>query len=223
MTAMPLAESPSTADEEMRLRRELAATYRLVARFRMTDLIFTHISVRLPGPENHFLINPYGLLFEEITASSLVKIDLSGRAVDATPHPVNPAGFVIHGAIHAARADAHCVLHTRTQGGCAVAAQEQELLPLNQISREFLQPGRLLRGRGPQPARAAAGGRRARRPAGPATSRSRTSHGSTGAPADVSTPDPGSSCAAGESRRASHTVTPIHPKQSQMFGLRVNK
>lgn len=123
--------------EEPRLRRELAAVYRLVAHFRMTDLIFTHISVRLPGPEHHFLINPYGLLFEEITASNLVRVDLSGRPVEESPHPVNPAGFVIHGAIHAARPDAHCVLHTHTRAGCAVAAQAQGLLPLNQISMEF--------------------------------------------------------------------------------------
>ncbi|MGW7539721.1 class II aldolase/adducin family protein [Streptomyces sp. NPDC054770] len=128
---------PTPASEELRLRRELAAVYRLVAHFRMTDLIFTHISVRLPGPEHHFLINPYGLLFEEITASNLVKIDLSGNPVEETPYPVNPAGFVIHSAIHAARADARCVLHTHTRAGCAVAAQEDGLLPLNQISMEF--------------------------------------------------------------------------------------
>ncbi|KPC60772.1 class II aldolase/adducin family protein [Streptomyces chattanoogensis] len=131
------ADQAASADDELRLRRELAAVYRLVAHFRMTDLIFTHISARLPGPENHFLINPYGLLFEEITASNLVKIDLDGRAVEETPHPVNPAGFVIHSAIHAARPDAHCVLHTHTKAGCAVAAQEHGLLPLNQISMEF--------------------------------------------------------------------------------------
>ncbi|MEU6198367.1 class II aldolase/adducin family protein [Streptomyces sp. NPDC047061] len=128
---------PTPASEELRLRRELAAVYRLVAHFRMTDLIFTHISVRLPGPEHHFLINPYGLLFEEITASNLVKIDLSGNPVEETPYPVNPAGFVIHSAIHAARADAQCVLHTHTRAGCAVGAQEEGLLPLNQISMEF--------------------------------------------------------------------------------------
>jgi ribulose-5-phosphate 4-epimerase/fuculose-1-phosphate aldolase len=132
-----LRASDASSDEELRLRRELAAVYRLVAHFRMTDLIFTHISVRLPGPEHHFLINPYGLLFEEITASNLVKIDLSGHAVEDSPHPVNPAGFVIHSAIHAARPDAHCVLHTHTRAGCAVAAQEHGLLPLNQISMEF--------------------------------------------------------------------------------------
>lgn len=123
--------------EEQRLRRELAAVYRLVAHFRMTDLIFTHISLRLPGPDHHFLINPYGLLFEEITASNLVKIDMAGNPLEATPHPVNPAGFVIHSAVHAARADAHCVLHTHTKAGCAVAAQKDGLLPLNQMSMEF--------------------------------------------------------------------------------------
>ncbi|MFG2822263.1 class II aldolase/adducin family protein [Kitasatospora sp. NPDC048365] len=133
----PVAGTPARSAEELRLRRELAAVYRLVAHFRMTDLIFTHISVRVPGPEQHFLINPYGLLFEEITASDLVKIDLSGNAVEETPHPVNPAGFVIHSAIHAARSDAHCVLHTHTRAGCAVAAQADGLLPINQIAMEF--------------------------------------------------------------------------------------
>ncbi|MFF0106022.1 class II aldolase/adducin family protein [Streptomyces hirsutus] len=140
MTAvLPVAatEAPAAADEELRLRRELAAVYRLVAHFRMTDLIFTHISLRLPGPDHHFLINPYGLLFEEITASNLVKIDLSGDPVEPTPYPVNPAGFVIHSAIHAAREDARCVLHTHTKAGCAVAAQQGGLLPLNQMSMEF--------------------------------------------------------------------------------------
>jgi ribulose-5-phosphate 4-epimerase/fuculose-1-phosphate aldolase len=123
--------------DEARLRRELAAVYRLVAHFRMTDLIFTHISLRLPGPEHHFLINPYGLLFEEITASSLVRIDLAGNPVQPTPHRVNPAGFVIHSAVHAAREDAVCVLHTHTRAGCAVAAQEGGLLPINQMAMEF--------------------------------------------------------------------------------------
>jgi ribulose-5-phosphate 4-epimerase/fuculose-1-phosphate aldolase len=87
------------------------------------DLIFTHISVRLPGPQHHFLINPYGLMFDEISASSLVKIDLAGQPLEPTPYKVNPAGFVIHSAIHAAREDARCVLHTHTRAGCAVAAQ----------------------------------------------------------------------------------------------------
>ncbi|MFC9325262.1 class II aldolase/adducin family protein [Kitasatospora sp. NPDC057015] len=132
-----MTERAPMTTEELRLRRELAAVYRLVAHFRMTDLIFTHISARLPGPEQHFLINPYGLLFEEITASNLVKIDLDGNAVEEGPHPVNPAGFVIHSAVHAAREDAHCVLHTHTRAGCAVAAQQGGLLPLNQMSMEF--------------------------------------------------------------------------------------
>jgi len=123
--------------EEWRLRQELAACYRLIAHFRMTDLIFTHISVRLPGPDHHFLINPYGLFFDEITASNLVKIDLQGRAVESSPYTVNPAGFVIHSAIHGARSDAQCVLHTHTKAGCAVAAQRDGLLPVNQISMEF--------------------------------------------------------------------------------------
>jgi ribulose-5-phosphate 4-epimerase/fuculose-1-phosphate aldolase len=131
------AADQDAVQTELRLRRELAAVYRLVAHFRMTDLIFTHISLRLPGPDHHFLINPYGLLFEEITASNLVKIDLSGNPVEPTPYPVNPAGFVIHSAIHAAREDAHCVLHTHTKAGCAVAAQQGGLLPLNQMSMEF--------------------------------------------------------------------------------------
>ncbi|MFI5953634.1 class II aldolase/adducin family protein [Cryptosporangium sp. NPDC051539] len=122
---------------EWDLRCELAAVYRLVDHFRMTDLIFTHISLRLPGPEHHFLINPYGLLFGEITASSLVKIDLEGKPVEPVEHPVNPAGFVIHSAVHKARPDAHCVLHTHTKAGCAVAAQRDGLLPLNQMSMEF--------------------------------------------------------------------------------------
>jgi ribulose-5-phosphate 4-epimerase/fuculose-1-phosphate aldolase len=129
--------TPATEPTERELRRELAAVYRLVAHFGMTDLIFTHISVRLPGPELRFLINPFGLLFEEITASRLVKVGMDGRPVEDTPYRVNPAGFVIHSAVHAARPDAHCVLHTHTKAGCAVAAQEGGLLPLNQMSMEF--------------------------------------------------------------------------------------
>lgn len=122
---------------ELRLRRELAAVYRLVAHFGMTDLIFTHISLRLPGPTPRFLINPYGLLFEEITASNLVVVDAAGHPVGDAEPPVNPAGFVIHGAIHTARPDAHCVLHTHTRAGCAVAATTAGLLPVNQMSMEF--------------------------------------------------------------------------------------
>ncbi|GAS95588.1 aldolase II superfamily protein [Mycolicibacterium canariasense] len=125
------------AATEADLRQELAAVYRLVAHYRMTDLVFTHISVRLPGADDHFLINPYGLFFEEITASSLLRIDLDGNVIGETTHRVNPAGFVIHSAIHAAREDAMCVLHTHTLAGCAVAASASGLLPVNQISMEF--------------------------------------------------------------------------------------
>ena len=117
---------------EQQLRVDLAACYRLVAHFGWDDLVFTHISVRLPGPEHHFLINPYGMLFDEITASSLVKIDLHGNKVDASEHPINPAGFVIHSAIHAAREDITCVLHVHTPAGVAVSAQTAGLLPISQ-------------------------------------------------------------------------------------------
>ena len=127
----------SHTDEEWQLRRELAACFRLLAHFRMTDLIYTHVTVRLPGPEQQFLINPYGLLFEEITASNLLKLRLDGAIVEPGPDLVNLAGFVIHGAIHGAREDAHCVVHTHTRAGCAVAAQRAGLLPLNQMSLEF--------------------------------------------------------------------------------------
>ena len=125
------------SEDELRLRQELAACYRLIAHFGMTDLIFNHISVRLPNPDGQFLINPYGLMYEEITASNLVKIDGAGVLVEPSDFGVNPAGFVIHSAIHAARPDAHCVLHTHTRAGCAVAAQAHGLLPLNQMSLEF--------------------------------------------------------------------------------------
>ena len=120
--------------EEWQLRVDLAAAYRLVALFKWDDLVFTHISARLPGPEHHFLINPYGLMFEEITASSLVKIDLRGEKMEASPFPVNPAGFTIHGAIHEARDDAQCVLHTHTLNGIAVSAQRGGVLPISQQS-----------------------------------------------------------------------------------------
>jgi len=122
---------------EAELRRELAAVYRLVDHFGMTDLINTHISARLPGPEPRFLLNPYGLRFDEVTASSLVVVDLEGRIVVPTPYVVNPAGFVIHSAIHRARPDAHSILHTHSRAGCAVAALEDGLLPVNQMSMAF--------------------------------------------------------------------------------------
>jgi ribulose-5-phosphate 4-epimerase/fuculose-1-phosphate aldolase len=117
--------------DEQRLRIELAACYRLVALHGWDDLVFTHISARLPGTGG-FLINPYGMLFEEITASSLVRVDEAGNKLSESPYPVNPAGFVIHSAIHAARHDAVCVLHTHTVAGVAVSAQRDGLLPISQ-------------------------------------------------------------------------------------------
>ncbi|MCK5860402.1 MAG: class II aldolase/adducin family protein [Abyssibacter sp.] len=125
--------SQVTADE-WETRVNLAATYRLVAQFGWSDLIFTHISARVPGGSHHFLINPYGLLFDEVTASSLVKIDLDGNKVMDSPHDINPAGFTIHSAIHAARDDAQCVLHVHSVNGIAVSAQRDGVLPLSQQS-----------------------------------------------------------------------------------------
>ena len=119
---------------ESQARVDLAACYRLVALYGWDDLIFTHISMRVPGPDHHFLINPYGMLFEEITASNLVKIDLDGRKVEDSPYDVNPAGFNIHSAIHAAREDAKCVLHIHSLDGIAVSAQTDGVLPLSQQS-----------------------------------------------------------------------------------------
>lgn len=120
--------------EEWKLRCDLAACYRLVAAHGWSDLIFTHLTARLPGPDHHFLINPYGLAFDEITASSLVKIDLEGNKLDDSEFPVNKAGFVIHSAIHKAREDIVCVMHTHTRAGVAISAQKQGLLPISQQS-----------------------------------------------------------------------------------------
>jgi len=120
--------------EEWQLRVDLAACYRLVAAYGWSDLVFTHVSARIPGPEHHFLINPYGLMFDEITASSLVKIDLEGRKVFDSHYDINPAGFVIHSAIHAARADARFVLHTHSLNGVAVSATRGGVLPISQQS-----------------------------------------------------------------------------------------
>jgi ribulose-5-phosphate 4-epimerase/fuculose-1-phosphate aldolase len=120
------------SEAEWEQRVNLAACYRLVALFGWDDLIFTHISARVPGPERHFLINPYGLLFGEITASNLVKVDLEGRKVLNSPYEINPAGFTIHSAIHAAREEAHCVLHIHSVNGVAVSAQAGGVLPISQ-------------------------------------------------------------------------------------------
>ena len=125
------------SEEEWRVRVDLAACYRLVAHYGWTDLIFTHISARVPGTHNHFLLNPYGLMFEEITASSLVKLDTDGEIVMETDYQVNAAGFTIHSAVHQARHDLVCVMHTHTVAGMAVAAQKVGLLPLAQTSLEF--------------------------------------------------------------------------------------
>jgi ribulose-5-phosphate 4-epimerase/fuculose-1-phosphate aldolase len=133
MSPVPL---PNCSPEEWQTRVDLAAAYRLVALFHWDDLVFTHISARVPDEAggHAFLINPYGMLFEEITASSLVKVDLQGNKLAESPHPVNPAGFVIHSAIHEAREDAQCVLHTHTLNGVAVSAQREGVLPISQQS-----------------------------------------------------------------------------------------
>ena len=125
--------------EEWAIRCDLAALYRLVAHFKMTDFIYTHISARLPGPEHHFLINQYGVMFHEMRASDLVKIDLDGNiiAADGTSSRVNAAGFTIHSAIHMAREDLMCVVHTHTAAGIAVSAQKQGLLPISQHALKF--------------------------------------------------------------------------------------
>ena len=125
----------SVSAEEWQTRIDLAACYRLVALYGWADLVFTHITAKIPGVDNHFLINPYGMMFDEITASSLVKIDLAGNKLDTdNPFPINPAGFTIHSAIHAARHDAKCVLHVHAPNGVAVSAQLNGLLPISQQS-----------------------------------------------------------------------------------------
>lgn len=127
----------STPANEQELRVQLAAAYRLIDHFGMADLIYTHLSARIPGHTPAFLINPYGLLFSEITASSLVKVDINGRILEENGYDVNPAGFVIHSAIQAARQDICCVIHTHSRYGIAVSAQEKGLLPLSQFSMQF--------------------------------------------------------------------------------------
>jgi len=135
MTILARPELKAQVSEaEWALRVDLAACYRLIALYGMADLVFTHISAKLPGADDHFLINPYGALFEEITASSLVKVDAAGAIVGDSPFPVNPAGFTIHSAIHAARHDVGCVLHTHTSNGIGVSAQKLGVLPLSQQS-----------------------------------------------------------------------------------------
>jgi ribulose-5-phosphate 4-epimerase/fuculose-1-phosphate aldolase len=131
MSTSPLIRDQVT-EAEWQARVDLAAAYRLVAHYGWDDLIFTHISARVPGGDHHFLLNPYGMMFEEVTASSLVKIDLQGGKVMESPYFINPAGFTIHSAVHEAREDALCVMHLHTRNGIAVSAQKGGLLPLSQ-------------------------------------------------------------------------------------------
>src|SRR5215471_12868262 len=128
----PASIRDQVTEAEWQARVDLAAAYRLVALYGWDDLIFTHISARVPGGDHHFLLNPYGMMFEEVTASSLVKIDLKGNKVMDSPYFINPAGFTIHSAVHEARADALCVMHLHTDYGIAVSAQKEGLLPLSQ-------------------------------------------------------------------------------------------
>jgi ribulose-5-phosphate 4-epimerase/fuculose-1-phosphate aldolase len=144
MNAIPSLKNPTSlrdkvSEEEWQVRVDLAATYRLVAMHGWDDMVFTHISARVPGPEHHFLINPYGLLFDEITASSLVKIDMDGNKVQESEFPVNLAGFVIHSALHMNRPEIGCVIHLHTTDGVAVAAQAKGLLPLDQHAMMLIQ------------------------------------------------------------------------------------
>jgi ribulose-5-phosphate 4-epimerase/fuculose-1-phosphate aldolase len=136
--ALESVEIPSmqgkVSDEEWALRVDLACAYRMVAHYGWDDLIFTHLSVRIPGPEHHFLLNPYNLMFEEVTASSLIKVDVHGNPVEPTPFITNPAGFTIHSAVHMAREDAHAVMHLHTPAGQAVSAQGDGLMPLTQAA-----------------------------------------------------------------------------------------
>lgn len=132
--AQGLAARKNVSEAEWRIRVDLAAAYRLVAHYGWDDLIFTHLSARLPGEAHHFLLNPLGVLFNQVTASSLVKVDQEGQVVDESPFAVNPAGFTIHSAVHMARPEVGCVMHLHTPAGMAVSAQEGGLLPLTQTA-----------------------------------------------------------------------------------------
>jgi ribulose-5-phosphate 4-epimerase/fuculose-1-phosphate aldolase len=134
MSIAETSTSATSSDQERAVREDLAACYRLVALYGWDDLIFTHISARIPGTDDEFLINPFGMMFDEVTASSLVKINLQGEKVGDSPYPVNPAGFTIHSAVHQVRHDAECVIHLHTIAGTAVATDPRGLLPLNQTA-----------------------------------------------------------------------------------------
>ena len=128
------AHRSDITQEEWTTRVDLAACYRLIAHFGMDDLVYNHISARVPGPEEHFLLNPFGLLYEEVTASNLVKVDQDGKILSNTNERINPAGFVIHSCIHRHRHDITCIIHTHTTAGIAVSAQRDGLLPLSQTA-----------------------------------------------------------------------------------------
>ena len=132
-----LAPASSISPAEWALRVQLAGAYRVADHLGWSELIYTHISARVPGPEHHFLINPYGLRFDEVTASSLVKIDVEGNPINQRGHTANKAGFIIHSAIHMARLDAQCVWHMHTLAGMAVSAQDEGLLPAHMYSHNF--------------------------------------------------------------------------------------
>ena len=134
MTTTGSSVRSNVSEAEWEQRVDLAACYRLIAHYHWDDLIFTHVSARVPGPEHHFLINPYGMLFDEISASSLVKVNLQGEKVMPSPYEINPAGFTIHSAVHAARQDAKCLVHTHSLNGVAVGAQKGGVLPISQQS-----------------------------------------------------------------------------------------
>lgn len=140
-TIQTIAEEKYDPEQEQALRTELAACYRIFSMLGWTELIYNHITVRVPGPERHFLINPFGLHYSEITASKLVKIDLDGRIVGESAWPVNPAGFMLHSAIHGGIADAHCIMHIHTTAGCAVACSRHGLSTDNFYSAQLF--GRL--------------------------------------------------------------------------------
>lgn len=134
MGSLEAIRKPSMTIEEWQTRLDLAACYRLIAHFGMDDLIYTHISARVPGPEEHFLLNPFGLLYEEITASNLVKVDIDGNIIDHVEDSINPAGYIIHSCVHAHKPEIACVIHTHTTAGVGVSAQAEGLLPLSQTS-----------------------------------------------------------------------------------------
>jgi ribulose-5-phosphate 4-epimerase/fuculose-1-phosphate aldolase len=133
----PASVKSECSAEEWALRVQLAAAYRIVHHFGWTELIYGHLTMRVPGPSRHFLINPFGLGYDEVTASNLVKIDLDGNIIGRSEYPVNRAGFVIHSAVHAAREDAHCVMHTHTRAGMALAACSAGLLPISMTATAF--------------------------------------------------------------------------------------